>query len=506
MPIFNSPFAPRGLKTFQDPRDIGLFPQSASDVGQLQNAPLPQSQPSLSDRIRVANPNIDTAPINAPMPGVKTPDLDKYREFLRSQEPQRKDYELGKWGKALSLIAGTAEGYTTGPTRGVTLGQGLLERPYRSAMEDWQTKGGRLKELSDIDVADRAFGTEQGRWEQEQQLRKTADWRANQELLLQSGFTDAQIRNINSMISDRDEKLVIQDGIAWGYNRNTGFRALEKIGETPGEARTGVEESQQRTDAARALLEQETNRLRIGQETAGQKDIEAHRAKIPQPVDIQDVQRAGTMAEQAVQVEEPGLFNRLYITDPASGRVTPNPKATAEDAKTFAKLTEIRKNQLLGKEPKDPVTDDGKIPETDIPRITRRRSAAAMLKRQGIIIDKAAIDDLENQMKKKGYAQPGYFAVPSNPKVTDFQQLNPGNMSPDVLNEMRRYGYGPPPDEEATPATTPPPVNIPPIDTGPILQPQGVFRSPMPTVPGIRSMESWYLNQPPYSYTNLGTR
>jgi hypothetical protein len=71
---------------------------------------------------------------------------DEYQSYLRDA-PSRKDYQLGKVGKALSLASGVIEGgISKSPTQGVELGMALMERPYRTALEEHEIKGRGLKE------------------------------------------------------------------------------------------------------------------------------------------------------------------------------------------------------------------------------------------------------------------------------------------------------------------------------------------------------------------------
>jgi hypothetical protein len=214
---------------------FGNQPQ-AQFGGQVNNRPLfetPQVEP---------NP-----PMNAPDTGLMalrkrpTPDQDVYRALLNNA-PTRKDYELSGIGKALAGAAGVIEGgITKSPSRGVAVGQGLMERPYNRALEDYSNKGGRLRELAELEY--RGAGDEQklevaiAKNELEQQKAVTDALKA----ISDASYNEARIRNVNDQIKKRG--LTVQqnsmDGQLYVIDPTSGTRtSLGKFAESVGEKRT----------------------------------------------------------------------------------------------------------------------------------------------------------------------------------------------------------------------------------------------------------------------------
>lgn len=100
------------------------------------------------------NPTVPPAPDTIPTsPGMgnRYPDIEAYRDVLRNQ-PNRKDYELNKWGKLLAGVAGVAEGSQRGVTHGLNVNYGILDRRYNQAVEDWKTRAGGKGELANLEV------------------------------------------------------------------------------------------------------------------------------------------------------------------------------------------------------------------------------------------------------------------------------------------------------------------------------------------------------------------
>lgn len=155
---------------------------------------------------------ITDSPLNPPDTGLaalrkrRTPALDEYTTYLGS-EPSRKDYQQGKVGKILSSIAGFTEGIQRGPGSGIKTAQALMDRPYQEARSDWESKGGRLKELAGLEY--QKLGDEE-----KLEVKIAADKLAQDKELHdwikdQKGFelTAAQIDNLKSQIKNRGKSL-----------------------------------------------------------------------------------------------------------------------------------------------------------------------------------------------------------------------------------------------------------------------------------------------------------
>lgn len=166
--------------------------------------------------------------------------LDEYRTFLGNQ-PRREDYQLNKWGKLLAGIAGSAEGYNRGVREGINVGKGLLDRPYEEAKEDWQTKGGRLKELYELGRTERG----EARAEEELGIKKS-------DLAIRQDENTRQGLELNDRLQttalQRDEiRQGLLSGKYEGFQSNGHYYTRDKttneivdrgkIGETAAEAR-----------------------------------------------------------------------------------------------------------------------------------------------------------------------------------------------------------------------------------------------------------------------------
>ena len=82
----------------------------------------------------------------------ETPALDDYRKHLETA-PKRDEFKLGTGKNILSLLAGGLTGFATAdPRAGISTIQGLKDRKYGQALQDWQERGKGLGERAGLEV------------------------------------------------------------------------------------------------------------------------------------------------------------------------------------------------------------------------------------------------------------------------------------------------------------------------------------------------------------------
>lgn len=77
------------------------------------------------------------------------PAMSAYKQALLNQ-PNRADYKPGWGSRITAALAGAAAGYGN-PRAGIETAQGVLDSPYRRAMEDYSTKSEALRRGADIE-------------------------------------------------------------------------------------------------------------------------------------------------------------------------------------------------------------------------------------------------------------------------------------------------------------------------------------------------------------------
>lgn len=159
-------------------------------------------------------PTVAAPPMMNQPAEIQTPFMNQYREYLANQ-PERRDYQLSGIGKALALGAGVLEGSQRGIASGINVGTGLLNEPYRRALEAHEMKGGRLGKLAELEQY--TIGQEEKkRLQMEEQalktqkheldIRKTELDERKQDAI--EAVQNAQIGNYNSLIADRNMKIM----------------------------------------------------------------------------------------------------------------------------------------------------------------------------------------------------------------------------------------------------------------------------------------------------------
>lgn len=128
-----------------------------------------------------------------------TPRLRNYEKYLES-EPNRKDHQAGKLSKILAAVAGTIEGATDSPSKGLNTYKAITDMPYITARQDWESKGSRLKELTELEH--RGLSDEEKRLVQLENFRlkgleEARTWYKDQKAMQ---LSDARINDITNRI------------------------------------------------------------------------------------------------------------------------------------------------------------------------------------------------------------------------------------------------------------------------------------------------------------------
>lgn len=137
-----------------------------------------------------------------------TPRIKEYMSYLES-EPQRKDYQANKLSKILAAVSGTIEGAFDSPSKGISTYKGITDMPYIEAMDQHDRKGGRLKELADLEYRGLTDEQKLAIQMQEYQLKSAENARQWIELESGLGLKKAQIENITNQIKTRG--LIVED-------------------------------------------------------------------------------------------------------------------------------------------------------------------------------------------------------------------------------------------------------------------------------------------------------
>lgn len=128
-----------------------------------------------------------------------TPMLDQYKQHLGTN-PNRADYNPGKGYKILSGIASFFGNYDN-PANAYSQTRGMLDEPYQRARADFRDKGSILGELADVEQKDIATKVTNRKVAYDQML----DW---QKLLIDKGYKEAQIKDLNSQIQNRGLDII----------------------------------------------------------------------------------------------------------------------------------------------------------------------------------------------------------------------------------------------------------------------------------------------------------
>jgi len=173
--------------------------------------------------------------------GRATPAINEYKKFLEDQ-PTRQDNKLSKLGKILAMTAGTVEGGISKDVgRGIKTGMGIVDAPYERAKDDWSMKGGRLKEMAELEYRgltdDQKLEVQIAKNDLEQQETYIKMLQANSTIALNS----QKAKEIADKIKNSGKNLVKNEstGDMEIVDSKTGERqSLGRFLETAGEKRT----------------------------------------------------------------------------------------------------------------------------------------------------------------------------------------------------------------------------------------------------------------------------
>jgi hypothetical protein len=188
-------------------------------------------------------------PLNTPDDGLMamrsskplTPEMDTYKAYLRNV-PSRADTKIGKIGGLLAGIAAGAEGWNRGAGAGLMVGRSIIDRPYQRKVEDYNTKGGNLKELADLEY--RSLTDEDKKAYQQSELNLKIRKQIADEFKMNSdiGMNDARVAEIADRIQTGGLSLErnSSDGQLYVVDKKAKTKTpMGKFAETTEETRAG---------------------------------------------------------------------------------------------------------------------------------------------------------------------------------------------------------------------------------------------------------------------------
>lgn len=498
-------FNPR-LKSFGIPQEIGL--QNTGLFNSLLQKPLiPSTVPLNPPDVNANKPLIPSRAITDVQMGQGSMSgLDKFKQHLNTQ-PDRKDLQLGKWGKLLSGIAGTAAGYTGGAREGINVGTSLLNRPYAEAMEDWQTKGGRLKELSDLERVERGEGREDVRLklEQNQDVReqmRLAQGLAKGELEMQGMMQD--------IMAGKKGYFQSNDGNTYEIDHITGkITNKGKTGEGIAETRTAEQKDwkerfgyEQFGRIELSALNQAHDKIMAGinnnyarglreLDNTLDKQLASHQVQIDPRMRV--AARQGAMDE--ILTQYPGMKTALFDVD-AEGNISPkiDPRTGLPvDVKSwdaFSNALSEKTLEYIG------LPSKGQAPWSDSPLedMPYRIKAIQWIRQQGVIPTEDQIKKATEDFKRESITGTPNVSVVGQgqrtPQVSTpnpFVGSNPGTWIPGLETGIQNTGRAVTgalatptlPSGPMIPGIVNAPSEIPiqtPIQSSPIIPPQNSFR------------------------------
>lgn len=129
------PFTPPDFMSFIQPENpMGIRPRNFFMGNRPQELPMRQS--------RIPTPEATQ------VPGIQTPHLDAYSQYLNSMPQRGKNSVLEK---IVAALAGASSGYFRGAGEGLKTTQEFLEYPYQKALNDWMLKGQGLKDAATLE-------------------------------------------------------------------------------------------------------------------------------------------------------------------------------------------------------------------------------------------------------------------------------------------------------------------------------------------------------------------
>lgn len=186
------------------------------------------------------NPPEDNTVYSSTTMGRNTPVMNMYEDYLKKGEPQYKDYEKGKVGKVLAVLAGAGAGLHGGARGGYETARGILRADYNEALDKHKRGAGNLKELAGLeyqtldDNDKRLLAEKKSRLDEEKHILDV--------LKAQKDFqkTDVEIKNIANQMATRGLRLEKneKDGQLYVVGLDGSSRSVGQFAESIGEKDT----------------------------------------------------------------------------------------------------------------------------------------------------------------------------------------------------------------------------------------------------------------------------
>lgn len=286
-----------------------------------------------------------------------TPRLRDYESYLGS-EPDRKDYQAGKVSKILAAVAGTVEGAMDSPGRGMATYKGITDMPYLTARDTWERKGGRLKELAELEH--RGLSDEEKRLVQLENFRlkgleEARTWLKDQKAMQ---LSDARINDITNRIKTSGKSIEKNEmtGEMEVVDKITGSRiSLGKFAESVPEKAAREDKtwfSRERTRQTNRRSLQEDSQAHAtfleNVRTSNDRDLIKFRNQLEldtkgQNISAAESNAAFTGAMRELSLERPDLYSQLFD-------VNGNAIEGRDEGKygTFLDMVRMRRNSKLG--------------------------------------------------------------------------------------------------------------------------------------------------------------
>jgi hypothetical protein len=280
------------------------------------------------------------APMNAPEPR-RTPFMDQYRDLLM-KAPRREDYAPNNLSKILAVGAGGLTGATEGISRGIETGRGLLERPYKQAVEDYTVNVGRAGELADLEYK---TGADERKYDLENRKLIIDDLKTRSGIKLD----DARAQELLNRIKTSGKKLEKNEvtGQLEVVDINTGTRqALGQFAESASQKRENEFGFFKKREGVQQANRKELEKIRFGNDQSLSR-LKASLDKNNNSATQNNAAFEGAYREAIFN--NPGLAAKLFDKDD-EGNLVLKDKYEDKDYQTFVAKVNQRMNAKLGED------------------------------------------------------------------------------------------------------------------------------------------------------------
>ena len=302
-------------------------------------------------RNRIPTPMMQQGPEE--LPGLQSPQLDAYSEYLKTM-PQRGNNTLMQ--KIIAALGGASAGYKGGAGAGMETAQQYLDLPYRKSMEEWMIKGQGMKDAATLENRNMAqenanmknrltYDVGMGR----NQIGMDANDVKRQQIAAKIDETEMEIAGALERAGIARETAIEQARIrANAMRESAGIRAnaalgAAQIGASSRENVAGIDATS-RENVAQTLANSREN-------VAGMKTVQPNSA-FESLEDQRDLQELATRYPNAIGQASNGKF--YPVAPGASGFFSSNADEQAEYDRLTAELNQKRAGRTGSRTPVAP--------------------------------------------------------------------------------------------------------------------------------------------------------